>query len=121
MEEVEPGLNMDASQLKAEGNEFFKNGQFDKALATYTKALNISEGKVASSDEKAAIHKNKAACFLKLDNPQNAAAEASKGENRFTWALDSTKICQLSCITGLFLSIYFLEVLVLLHMELLFF
>lgn len=84
LEEVEPGLNMDASQLKAEGNEFFKNGQFDKALATYTKALNISEGKVASSDEKAAIHKNKAACFLKLDNPQNAAAEASKGENRFT-------------------------------------
>lgn len=82
IEEVEPDVMMNASELKAEGNELFKAGQFDKALSSYTKALKISDGKSATSEERSAIHKNKAACYLKLDNPQNASAEASKGKIR---------------------------------------
>lgn len=72
---------MDAAQLKAEGNEHFKAGDYDKALTSYTKALSVSDEKKASSDDCSALYKNKAACYLKLDKPQNAASDASKGSH----------------------------------------
>eukprot|EP00123_Amoebidium_parasiticum_P017097 comp23707_c0_seq1/m.40773 comp23707_c0_seq1/g.40773 ORF comp23707_c0_seq1/g.40773 comp23707_c0_seq1/m.40773 type:complete len:971 (-) comp23707_c0_seq1:522-3434(-) len=52
-----------ARTAKDEGNEFFKNGEFEKAAAAYTKALGLCpEG----NTEAAVCLKNRAACYLKL-------------------------------------------------------
>lgn len=65
---------MDPSVLKEEGNQHFKNGNFDEALSCYTRALEISELKDA---DKAIILKNRSACHLKQEHYQSAADDAS--------------------------------------------
>lgn len=70
------------SQLKDEGNQHFKLSEFDKALACYTQALSLDETK-ASLQDQAVLHRNLAACHLKLNNPQAAATEASLGRSNY--------------------------------------
>ncbi|KAL8594973.1 hypothetical protein ACOMHN_038770 [Nucella lapillus] len=55
--------------LKEEGNKLFKNGQYKEASQCYTQALKAAALKDA---DKAVIHKNRAACRLKLND--NVAA-----------------------------------------------
>ncbi|XP_076801844.1 protein unc-45 homolog B-like [Clavelina lepadiformis] len=61
-------------ELKEEGNKHYKAGEYDEALACYTKALSLVEGK----QDKLIYYKNRAACYLKLDRYQDAANDSTK-------------------------------------------
>ncbi|XP_043202038.1 protein unc-45 homolog B-like isoform X2 [Amphibalanus amphitrite] len=62
-------------QLKEDGNKKFKDGDFDGALASYTKALEIS----ASDDKDRCVYlKNRAAVHLKKENYEAAVADCSE-------------------------------------------
>ena len=67
---------MEALTIKEEGNQYFKAGEVDKALAAYTKALNLN---AASPSETAVLHKNRAACFLKQQRYADAVEDCTKG------------------------------------------
>ena len=63
-----------AAKLKHEGDAHFGKRNLREALLAYEKALQMT---LAGTEERAALHSNRAACFL-LDNKfQNAAREAS--------------------------------------------
>lgn len=49
-------------QLRKEGNELFKCGDYEGALAAYTQALGLG----ATPQDQAILHRNRAACHLKL-------------------------------------------------------
>jgi len=78
---VDAGDIMDHTQYKAQGNEYFKSGNFEEAIVCYTKALDIS-AKQGSADTsfKGVVHSNKSACYLKTGKPQLALQEATKCE-----------------------------------------
>ncbi|XP_004852859.1 protein unc-45 homolog A isoform X1 [Heterocephalus glaber] len=61
-------------QLRKEGNELFKCGDFEGALTAYTQALGLG----ATPQDQAALHRNRAACHLKLEEYEKAETEASK-------------------------------------------
>ncbi|XP_067935381.1 protein unc-45 homolog B-like isoform X2 [Watersipora subatra] len=67
----------DHTSLKEEGNSHFKSGNYSEALVCYTKALDIG-GEAPSAAFQLAVHSNKAACYLKLQDPKHAQIEASK-------------------------------------------
>ncbi|XP_071755906.1 protein unc-45 homolog B [Centroberyx gerrardi] len=64
----------DPIQLKDEGNKHFQDGDTDKAIESYTKALKVCKDKKVL----AVIHRNRSACYLKKENYANAASDASK-------------------------------------------
>jgi len=70
---------MNALELKEEGNKHFKANEYEEALTCYTKALELCDPSTKAAD-KAVYLKNRAACHLKLSNPEKAANDASKGE-----------------------------------------
>lgn len=49
-------------QLRKEGNELFKCGDYEGALTAYTQALGLG----ATPQDQAILHRNRAACHLKL-------------------------------------------------------
>lgn len=51
-----------AEQLRKEGNELFKCGDYEGALTAYTQALSLG----ATPQDQAILHRNRAACHLKL-------------------------------------------------------
>lgn len=51
-----------AEQLRARGNALFQEGDHGAALAVYTEALSLSD----AASERAVLHRNRAACYLKL-------------------------------------------------------
>lgn len=51
-----------AEQLRKEGNELFKCGDYEGALTAYTQALDLG----ATPQDQAVLHRNRAACHLKL-------------------------------------------------------
>lgn len=53
---------MTAEQLRARGNALFQAGDHGAALAAYTEALSLSD----AASERAVLHRNRAACYLKL-------------------------------------------------------
>uniref|UniRef100_A0A2K5QIS0 Protein unc-45 homolog A n=2 Tax=Cebus imitator TaxID=2715852 RepID=A0A2K5QIS0_CEBIM len=61
-------------QLRKEGNELFKCGDYQGALAAYTQALGLD----ATPQDQAILHRNRAACHLKLEDYDKAETEASK-------------------------------------------
>ncbi|KAH1184037.1 protein unc-45 homolog A isoform X1 [Mauremys mutica] len=63
-----------AGQLRQEGNRLFQAGDYAAALASYTRALELCAG----PPERAVLHRNRAACHLKLEDYANAEADASK-------------------------------------------
>uniref|UniRef100_A0A671PRX2 Uncharacterized protein n=1 Tax=Sinocyclocheilus anshuiensis TaxID=1608454 RepID=A0A671PRX2_9TELE len=67
----------DSSTLREEGNNHFKAGDVQQALSCYTKALKISN----CQSESAVLYRNRAACYLKLEDCTKAEADATKGKN----------------------------------------
>lgn len=49
-------------QLRKDGNELFKCGDYEGALTAYTQALDLG----ATPQDQAVLHRNRAACHLKL-------------------------------------------------------
>ncbi|KAI1889768.1 hypothetical protein AGOR_G00166330 [Albula goreensis] len=64
----------DPSSLREEGNTLFKNCNIQGALCCYTKALNLSD----NQSESAILYRNRAACYLKLEDYAKAEMDASK-------------------------------------------
>ncbi|GFR82845.1 protein unc-45 homolog B-like [Elysia marginata] len=60
--------------LREQGNEHFKAGDYQQALTCYAEALENGQMK---DSEKAVIHKNRAACHLKLGDNKAAIADAT--------------------------------------------
>uniref|UniRef100_A0A8C4JMG8 Unc-45 myosin chaperone A n=1 Tax=Dromaius novaehollandiae TaxID=8790 RepID=A0A8C4JMG8_DRONO len=56
------------------GNALFQAGDHAAALAAYTQALSLCDGE----SERAVLHRNRAACYLKLEDYAKAEADASK-------------------------------------------
>lgn len=69
----DPGASS-AEQLRKEGNELFKCGDYEGALTAYTQALSLG----ATPQDQAILHRNRAACHLKLEDYSKAESEASK-------------------------------------------
>ncbi|XP_049639245.1 protein unc-45 homolog A [Suncus etruscus] len=65
-------------ELRQEGNELFKGGDYEGALAVYTRALELHP----TPQEQAVLHRNRAACHLKLEDYDKAESEASKAIER---------------------------------------
>ena len=78
---------MSSITLKEQGNEAFKKGQYEEALSCYTKALDLS-GDIKDS-EKANLYKNRAMCYLKVNQHENAVNDSSRGR----WQYSITKTC----------------------------
>lgn len=70
-----PVSSQSPAALKEEGNALFKAGDLPGAVCCYTKALNLSD----SQSESAVLHRNRSACYLKLEEYSEAAADATKG------------------------------------------
>ncbi|CAB1313662.1 unnamed protein product [Coregonus sp. 'balchen'] len=68
------GKEKDTGALKEEGNILFNAGDMQGALCFYTKALKLSD----SQAESAVLHRNRSACYLKLEDYTKAEADASK-------------------------------------------
>lgn len=68
-------LSQDPAALKEEGNTLFKAGDMQGAVCCYTKALKLCDGQ----DESAVLHRNRSACYLKLEEYSKAEADASIG------------------------------------------
>ncbi|XP_039628975.1 protein unc-45 homolog A [Polypterus senegalus] len=64
----------DPASLRAEGNNLFNSGDFHGALVCYAKALKLSD----SPSEEAILYRNRAACYLKLEDFSKAEDDASK-------------------------------------------
>ncbi|NWX94176.1 UN45A protein, partial [Nothoprocta pentlandii] len=72
--QAEPASQATAEQLRAQGNALFQAGQPEAALAAYTQALALCAG----AAQRAVLHRNRAACHLKLEDYAKAEADASK-------------------------------------------
>lgn len=70
-----PVSSQGPAALKEEGNALFKAGDLTGAVCCYTKALNLSD----SQSESAVLYRNRSACYLKLEEYSEAAADAAKG------------------------------------------
>lgn len=75
-----PVSSQDPATLKEEGNVLFKAGDLSGAVCCYTKALNLS----GSQSESAVLYRNRSACYLKLEEYSEAAADATKGGDAHT-------------------------------------
>ncbi|KAK5902486.1 hypothetical protein CesoFtcFv8_007732 [Champsocephalus esox] len=64
----------DYAALKDEGNTLFKAGDMQGAVRCYTKALKLSDSKA----ERAVLHRNRSACYLKQEEYNKAESDASK-------------------------------------------
>uniref|UniRef100_A0A672G3A3 UNC-45/Cro1/She4 central domain-containing protein n=1 Tax=Salarias fasciatus TaxID=181472 RepID=A0A672G3A3_SALFA len=64
----------DPAALREEGNSLFKAGDIEGAVCCYTKALKLSD----TQAERAVLHRNRSACYLKLEEYSKAEADASK-------------------------------------------
>lgn len=62
-------------QLRAQGNELFQAGDYEAALAAYTRALGLCD----RAPERAVLHRNRAACHLKLVRPRGRVCGAGRG------------------------------------------
>ncbi|GAV04806.1 hypothetical protein RvY_15029 [Ramazzottius varieornatus] len=66
----------DFISYKQDGNALFKNSKYREALDLYSEALKLAGGEHTS--DRAAILKNQAACYLKLEDYRQCAAVASQ-------------------------------------------
>jgi tetratricopeptide (TPR) repeat protein len=63
----------DSNQLRELGNQYFKNGQLEKAADSYIKLLRLKD---SSQDDKLIGHKNLAAVYLKQNKFEDALRES---------------------------------------------
>ncbi|XP_007906761.1 protein unc-45 homolog A [Callorhinchus milii] len=68
------GETVSLAQLREEGNKYFKLGDHEAALSCYTQAIKLSPEQPSA----AVLHRNRAACYLKLEEYSKAEADASK-------------------------------------------
>ncbi|ELK18282.1 Protein unc-45 like protein A [Pteropus alecto] len=68
-----PGASS-VEQLRKDGNELFKCGDYEGALTAYTQALDLG----VTPQDQAILHRNRSACYLKLEDYDKAEIEASK-------------------------------------------
>ena len=74
-----------------QGTAHFKAGEFKKALSCYKHAL---DSEATSDADKAHLHKNMAACFLKMKQYDETVLEATLCEFfTFVTETDSCSIC----------------------------
>ncbi|CAH2101405.1 unnamed protein product [Euphydryas editha] len=84
LKDIEVGLTDDekaqrqsiAAKMKDEGNEAFKNGDYDKSIKIYTEALRICP--LVYSQQRAILYCNRSATRLKLEQYKKAIADSSK-------------------------------------------
>uniref|UniRef100_UPI00398F017F protein unc-45 homolog A-like n=1 Tax=Pristiophorus japonicus TaxID=55135 RepID=UPI00398F017F len=62
------------AELREGGNKHFKLGDYEAALSCYTQAIELSP----DLSESTVLHRNRAACYLKLEEYSKAEADASK-------------------------------------------
>ncbi|KAI4365553.1 hypothetical protein MLD38_021530 [Melastoma candidum] len=55
-----------ADEAKLEGNQLFRDGQYEEALSKYELALQTAPDSPAAVEIRSACHSNRAVCFLKL-------------------------------------------------------
>ena len=67
----------DLKELKEAGNEAYKNGDLDEALAFYTKGISISNSDTSNS-ELATFYKNRAAIHIKNEDWNKAVDDCTK-------------------------------------------
>jgi tetratricopeptide (TPR) repeat protein len=60
--------------LKSEANGLFSSGEYERALQTYLDAFDLAE----SDQQRAIIHANRAAVYLRLNDWASAVAESSE-------------------------------------------
>ncbi|KAJ8954660.1 hypothetical protein NQ314_007060 [Rhamnusium bicolor] len=65
----------EAQKLKEEGNEAFKNNDWDQAIRLYTKAINLT---TSETRDVSVYYKNRAAAYLKLENYEAALEDCDK-------------------------------------------
>ncbi|XP_055377833.1 tetratricopeptide repeat protein 1 [Condylostylus longicornis] len=65
-----------ADLLKQEGNDLFKNCDYEKCLEKYTKALNIAPS--CYPKDRAVLYANRAAAKIKLDSKKSAIDDCTK-------------------------------------------
>uniref|UniRef100_A0A668AW86 Unc-45 myosin chaperone A n=1 Tax=Myripristis murdjan TaxID=586833 RepID=A0A668AW86_9TELE len=68
------GVAAHGNATTKEGNNLFKAGDMHGAICCYTKALKLSD----SQADCAVLHRNRSACYLKLEDYTKAEADASK-------------------------------------------
>ncbi len=68
----------DPIRLKEIGNEAFKSGDMDEALAAYTKAMDIAKEEKNREADLAVLFKNRAAVHLKNEQFQKAVDDCTK-------------------------------------------
>lgn len=70
-------IKMDPQKFKEQGNEHFKNEDFDEAISCYTKALKFSDR--SKNDKDCAIYlKNRSACKLKVEDYEGKKKKKKK-------------------------------------------
>ncbi|XP_062998748.1 protein unc-45 homolog A [Elgaria multicarinata webbii] len=73
-----PSPPAQASELRQEGNGLFQAGRYEEALAVYTRALSLCPPEARPGPHRALLHRNRAACHLKLEDYAQAELDASK-------------------------------------------
>lgn len=64
-----PGAPVGPADLKSQGNELFKSGQFTEAAGKYSAAIaQLEPAGSASADDLSILYSNRAACYLKEGN-----------------------------------------------------
>ncbi|KAI4374230.1 hypothetical protein MLD38_012245 [Melastoma candidum] len=67
-----------ADEAKLEGNQLFRDGQYEEALLKYELALQTTLDNPAAAEMRSACHSNRAVCFLKLGKYEETIKECSK-------------------------------------------
>uniref|UniRef100_A0A5F8G410 Sperm-associated antigen 1 n=1 Tax=Monodelphis domestica TaxID=13616 RepID=A0A5F8G410_MONDO len=69
-----------AADLKSEGNELFKNGQFGEAVLKYSEAIEKLQANLGSesADELSILYSNRAACYLKEGNCSGCVEDCNR-------------------------------------------
>ncbi|OMO97097.1 Tetratricopeptide-like helical [Corchorus capsularis] len=67
-----------ANDAKLEGNNLYKNGQYEEALLQYEIALQVSAEVPNSVEIRSICHSNRAICFLKLGKYEETIKECTK-------------------------------------------
>ena len=65
----------DPRVLKEEGNKLFKSGKYAEAASKYTEAIDKSSSGGSASDEMVILRRNRAACFLKTKQYDEAISD----------------------------------------------
>ncbi|CAH1258632.1 TTC1 [Branchiostoma lanceolatum] len=75
-EEEKEERRLEAADLKAQGNEHFKKGDFTTAMQTYTQALVLCP--LCYEQDRAIMYSNRAACRVKMEENEMAVEDCSK-------------------------------------------